>query len=147
MLLLDDLIGIFQHEPLRIPLQLGHMLLEMLAVTLEPRVEVHVQRRRRPEARSDSRSGVLRDQPQIAQRTLEGDTKLLELRTRPLQAIQGDEESQNLVGPFEDPIDARVTEQPLVRIRLHIAASSRDQSDLRRDQRDSATLHLLEWPG
>ncbi len=104
--------------------QLGDVLLEVLPVLVEPLVELHLEVGRAAEHAAHPIGRESAHEPQVPERAAERGPDLGETRRRALDPVEADEQAQHLVGPLEDPVDARVAQHPFVRVGLHEAASA-----------------------
>src|SRR5690348_707809 len=99
------------------------MLLEVALMGREPVVELDIERRCGAERAANARRGEATDQTEIAHRLAQRRADLLEALRRPLNAIERNEQSQNLVRAFEDAIDSRIAKPPFVRVWFHETAA------------------------
>ena len=76
-------------------------------------------------------------------RILQCASELLQLFGGTLNAIETDKESQDLIGAFKDPIDARLAQIALVGPRFHESATARDLHHLVRRSPDELTREDL----
>ena len=83
-----------------------------------------VERRRRAQRATQAGRRESADESEISERTPQRRPDLLELLGRTLHAVQRNEQPQDLVRSLEDPIDAGVAQNPLVRKRLDEPASA-----------------------
>src|SRR5438045_4625580 len=123
LLAFDDLRAIVLDDALGSRAQLRDVLLEVLLMRREPRVERDIECRRRPERAPQSRRSESANEAEIAHRLAKGGTDLLQSLSGTLYAIECDEQSQDLVRALDDPIDAGIAKTQLVEILLHVIAS------------------------
>src|SRR5262249_32749830 len=105
LLPVDDVSPVMPDRALRHHTQLGDVLLEILPVRCEPRTELDVERRGGTESTPQPRRGEPADETEILERPSKRRADLLQLLGGALDAVQRDEQTQNLVRALEDSVD------------------------------------------
>src|SRR5581483_672690 len=131
-------------RPVRLRAQLGDVLLEIILVLRQRWMERHIEIGMPAEEPSGD---IARDQPEILDRFPYGRANLRESLGRRLDAVQRDEQSQNLVRALEDAIDASVAEETLIGVWLDKAAPAGDLHHLVGRAPDEITREHFETRG
>src|SRR3954467_7438227 len=106
------------------------MFLEVALVRPEPVVERDVERGCGAERAANSRRGEATDQTEISHRLSQRRADFLETLSGTLNAVQRNEETQDLVCALEDTVDARIAEPALVRVGFHESSTASDLHEL-----------------